>query len=345
MIAYNKKNPGTIDLVEDCLEQIHRCRKAALMARARKFREKEERLRQSNPYVLGSSYDRNKKSNYDEEEEQYDEDDEILKDLSSKFTAPAPKVVPLAPPDYSVAYNSKEPSAEDDADRIAQDAYVEFTTEITAWLNNHSKDVIEDDDIRADFADHLVHFYLSSNLDKLPATKKVVEIRKSIAGTVEEFASSGKIKLNASIMKLSSSIRGSFSEKTPTSSSSALGKPAGKVSPKNIQNFEEDPVGKGQDKTKNSENQKPNVKNNKSAVNTADGNSAVSLAEKKAIKVADPNEKKKTEKQKIKEQYEAYMSMKKNVEVHPDNDTVKQYSDLNDDIQSLISSIQGTRTK
>ncbi len=49
------------------------------------------------------------------------------------------------------------------------------------------------------------------------------------------------------------------------------------------------------------------------------------------------------EKVKIKAQYESFMSLKKQAEDHPDHQTAQQYSALNDDIQSLLTSLQSTK--
>ena len=53
-------------------------------------------------------------------------------------------------------------------------------------------------------------------------------------------------------------------------------------------------------------------------------------------------EKSQQHKQKVKSQYETFLNMKKRADSHPDNKTVQQYTELNDDIKSLLSSIQQT---
>lgn len=45
------------------------------------------------------------------------------------------------------------------------------------------------------------------------------------------------------------------------------------------------------------------------------------------------------EKQKMKQEYERYMDLKKNTETHPDNNKVQEYERLQDEIKSLMSTI------
>ena len=55
---------------------------------------------------------------------------------------------------------------------------------------------------------------------------------------------------------------------------------------------------------------------------------------------AKEEEKVKKQKDKIKAQYDSFTSTRKKVTMHPDAKIVQEYSDLNNDIQSLISSLQ-----
>jgi hypothetical protein len=328
--------PNSIDLIEECLDQIYKCRKSALLARARKFKEKEDRIRSSNNGIGGNARHQFVRETtnyeYDDVDDDLIDDNEQLKELSVKFSAPPPKPLSnrTSTPYTKADLNQFDSAPPDECDLIAESAFAEFSLEITTWLNNHSKDVVGDDDIRSEFADQMVHSYLSSNLDRLPSSKRVTEIRKLIANTIEDFVSSGAIKLNITSLKQTNNMTRTLSQGTiPTvtntqsaaqTSNSGNGKnKVTFVAPNNTQN----------NNTNGSKSTQP-------AVTVVETPSTAPVIQK--VKPAADD--KTLEKKKIKAQYEQFMNMKKKTDTHPDNETLQQYTDLNDDIQSLLSSLQ-----
>jgi len=55
-------------------------------------------------------------------------------------------------------------------------------------------------------------------------------------------------------------------------------------------------------------------------------------------------DKEKQQQEKVKSQYENFVTTKKRVSLHPDVKIMQEYSDLNQDIQSLLSSLQSGNT-
>lgn len=315
---------NSLELIEECLDQIYRCRKSALLARSRKYKEKEERkaahlsvYKSTSSSINAGSVDR--EYNLDESESENDDDEEnnrMVKELSLKFSAPPPPKGSQKSKVYSEeslrGLNIGGDSSTDECDRIAESAFNDFSLEITTWLSSHSKDVVSDDDLRAEFADHLVHRYLSSHLDRLPSSRRVSEIRRLIATTVEEFVSSSAVSLSVTSLKQ----RNVMAKDRAQDDDNAAAEKGGRATTAVGQTV-------------------------KSTIATQ--KEPAGLPEGKAVGVVVPpaDEKRRgAEQRQIKRQYEQFMSLRRQAEGHPDDHALLQRAELNDDIQSLLASIQ-----
>lgn len=313
---------NSLDLIEECLDSIYKCRKSALLARSRKYKQKEERkavhtfvYNNPNSRVHASTFER--EYNLDESESENGDDEEnnrMVKELSLKFSAPPPPNENQKSQVYSEeslkGLNIGGDSSTDECNHIAESAFSDFSLEITTWLSNHSKDVVSDDDLRAEFADHLVHRYLSCNLDRLPSSRRVSEIRRLIATTVEEFVSNSAVNLSVTTLKQRNGMA-----KDRAQDGTAAAEKEGRT-------------------TAVEQTSKSTLTTRKELTGPPKGNVAGVV-----VPPAD-DEKRRAEQRQIKRRYEEFMHLRRQTEGHPDNHTLQQRAELNDDIQNLLTSIQ-----
>lgn len=282
-------NPSSLELIEECLDKIYNARKASLLIRTRRFKEKAAKKKmeaqhhspsKSHKKILIERIQKDKSS--DEED---DDDDQLLAELSSNFVVPPPKSVP-----YQVSLTEKE---EDQADVL----FDEFIAELKAAKED--EEVSKDNDKRSEFADYLTDKYLSNQLDSFSSTEKISMIRKEISNMIEDFASSDNLRNS-----------GVFSDFTNPRMKTFEGRNSGKLDLQQL----------------NIDNEDHNIENNKKEIENKQEKSKQTKYNK--------------EQEKIKQKYEDLMKVKKRSESHPDNEAIQQYSELQDDIQSVIQSIQ-----
>lgn len=236
--------------------------------------------------------------------------------------------------------NTEEKTTSLPQDSEAQIAFDDFCREIDRWWNDSSLQTKDNDEERELFADYLCDKYMCQRLDPLPPSKTVTQIRKNISKIIDDFAMKGELSPDVQQYKTRS--------KRNVESSSA-----------NVKSLKQKLEGQSNSKD-NKISSKSGIDNTKLDHDTSKGSTAVPIAVNKAqgdTSSKDSNisieqvvaakgvaktqvDKREQEKQKIKEQYEAYMKMKSKTESHPDTTKTKQYEENLDDIKNLLSSIR-----
>lgn len=328
----NNHDNNSLAIIEECLDRIYLSRRANLLTKARKFKERQARKLQSLPHqhrAIQQKEDASILDNYS--------DNQILEELDMKFKAP-----PLVAAPVVMVEKKEVPKANyDEQDSSAMEILREFCDELTLIIED-SPMRIPDDDFRGEHCDALIHKYLTSELDKMMATRTVSKVRKHLAGIVEQFAASENVdKLNklmeAAVKDCNSSPTAAFRQqqalpKVQTdapNAAAAAGKSKAAPEPQ-VDKAASLPIIAPKTSVtaaplKSALKQTPAPEPNITATKTA----------------ADPSaDKAKLEKQRIKAQYEQLMALKKKTENHPDDTAIDQYSALHADIQSVIDSIQ-----
>jgi len=274
MITSNKQF-NSIDLIEDCLNQIYWARKSNLLARSKRFKEKQEHQNihgETNEIDLSASRtvpllgkEEFSKIPAPHKSELLDSNVNVPLQETT-FAVPISKVKYLS---TKKSYLSGQTTSHDTA---AEKLYDDFIDEISKWLKNNSTGA-KDEDLRGEYADFLVDKYLSRKLDVFERSDIVAEVRKRLANDIEEFASSGTI---------------------------------------------------------------PNATSNKSLKPEA-------VSAEFSIPKLLEEKRSQQQKEKVKSHYEAFQNTKKRVDFHPDVKTLQEYTDLNDEIKSLIDSLQTTK--
>jgi len=334
--AKNHNNDSnSLAIIEECLDRIYLSRRANLLTKAKKYKERQARKKLSQPH---------QRSTQKEETSVLDDysDNQILEELDLKFKAPPPTVVnPVVVEKKVVMVSEAAKQGYDEQDSSAVEILHEFCDEITLIIEDFPMR-IPDEEFRGEHCDALMHKYLTSELDKMMATRTVTKVRKHLAGMIEQFASSentDKIKklMNAAIKDCTSASQTTLPKVQPDSASAPL--TASKPTTEESQNA----------KTANLPNITPKTASSaaplKSALKPAplpEQTPTLTQATTTAkTNNADPSaDKAKLEKQRIKAQYEQLMALKKKTENHPDDAAIDQYSALHADIQSVIDSLQ-----
>lgn len=341
----NKSEPDSITIIEDCLNRIYLARRANLMNKARKFKEKQARRAFSDtgpPPVAKAAYvNDDALSDYAE--------GSVLEELGAKYKAPPTVAVPYVKEDSHIAQKYHQ------QDEEAHDLFVHFCDDLSSLIDDAPMR-IPDDDFRADNCDVLIQKYLTNKMDKMMATKTLSKIRKHISTIIEQFASSDNTDLTCKIMDAAlKDCRDSFGspragkQKSAPNDSNATGQTQKQATVEAPQ--------QSLDKGKNAKLapkealiQSATTNNNVAAAPPPanSNNAAATKASAKAAAVAEgpsAGERQKAEKQRIKAQYEQLMTIKKKAENHPDDETIHQYSALHADIQSVIDSINVNKAK
>lgn len=280
-------------------------RKKSLLSRARKAREKQERVRaQAGRYADRAKMRNTLNDRDDDEEEEEDQVDDRVGLAAPSVTVPPPqqrespsatgkKPSPKHKSPRPVLSSSFQSLESMQADTEAAEVFEAFRKDLAYWWKTNPTKR-GDEDLRGDLADDLTERYLCQRLDPLPSSRVVTNIRKTVAQIIEEFAGEGKVPLEIS----------------------------GDMKAEDLV-----PVTKfAQEKAANEAKQ---------AAETAH------LAEIRKREIQDSAAKRaEAEKKRIKEQYEQYMALKNKAMSHADNEKEKEIETHLDDIRSLISSIK-----
>lgn len=344
MIHHRQQN--SIELIEDCLDRIYRSRKANLISKSRKFKEKQSR----NFYdKYNNDLNHGKKYEYEEEEynlsSEYVNDGEVLEELSNKFKAPPIKSVPYEKERSRIAIEYEE------QDIVAETAFEEFKNEIKDIIHSNALR-LSDDEYRADICDDLIDKYLTRNLDRCIGTRIVSKIRKKISVIIEYIASTDNAKelislidqeLNPSNSSSSHHIKALLKDKDIIDNSSSSQKDEiNKMKNehtivKNVVNIANKDI---RTNIISNSNEKVRIKQN--TINSLKHNNSSNNNDDNIIETS-KEERQQLEKKRIKTQYEQLMNLKKKSENHPDDDTIDQYNSLHADIQSVIDSISTSK--
>eukprot|EP01040_Poterioochromonas_malhamensis_P004621 gene4621-4952_t len=225
----------------------------------------------------------------------------------------------------------------------------------------------EDADAEEEKIEQLCNYLIDKYLDKLdtfPASVEVSNIKRSISSMVEELASSQLSSLPPS--SAASSKRASTAS---TKGESRVGSSEGGESMKEVKgilktkkvSFNDDKViaptteppatkigSKPIAPSSNALGMKANSSNE--SVKPSNDHKKKTAGESKAVsnttkpnKDTEPVSKEEAERKKIREQYEKFMNLKKNVVNHEDNSKIEEYEKLNQEIQDVLSSVQNLK--
>ena len=359
----SSKPEGTLDLLTDLLDTIHRSRQSILAARGRKYQarleRRKERAKLASRVRLGDDDD------FVDETTAEADDERLLEELASQFSAPPRASV--APPSLSSSSSSsssissgiKPESAAifqgnsdkgfDSATDLKYDleaahVFEDFRIEVQKWFGDNSLRR-KDTDARGDFADYLVNKYLSKRLDPLPPSKTVTTVRRAISKIVEDVGSATDLSLDfaETAFKISGEGLGVVVGGVGSGGGEVL--PGGSAAKsaatddKNAQTIKAAAL--AATKAASSVAADPALKKKAAAggAGAGGGKGPAVPAASAAPKMSDA-EKREAEKQRIKEQYEGYMKLKNQTEAHPDQAKAKEYEALENDIKSLLTTLQ-----
>ena len=192
---------NSLVVIEECLDNLYRARRASLSHRAERFKEKQIRLGKWNPdgdsaaSVPGKRYsDKTKWINIgaldgdDNEDDDEDDEQQILKELAVKFSAPPVKSAP-----FDVESARKMYQQNYSQDSVAEALLGDFCSDMQQLLHKTAL-LLDDDDYRADQCDSLIDKYFmdkNGGLDSLEPSKRIAEIKKIISSIIESFGTNG----------------------------------------------------------------------------------------------------------------------------------------------------------
>lgn len=334
------QNENSVSIIEDCLNKIYRSRKANLITKSRKFREKQSRREQQN------SYDKQHNKlidtdDYDEEynlRDEYSQDGEVLEELATKFRAPPLNAaVPYEKERSRVAVEYEE------QDVIAEGVFEEFSLDIKKFVRTNFLK-LSDEELRADACDEFIDKYLTQRLDHCITTRIVSKIRKKISNIIEYIASCDSPKELTTYLDQELNIA--------SNSNNTGGSDTGTTSPIDIDTDRSDSGNKSQQllPSNGNANRTKSITSTDNRMHTSmtasptSASSTMSSTKATGKSVEQSKEsREKMEKKRIKEQYEQLMMLKKKSEAHPDDAAISQYTALHSDIQSVIDSIKNNK--
>ena len=285
----NGNNNQMLDKLEECLEMIHRSRKAMLQARIRRTNQRQQRKKDKN---MGSTRSRQyaDSSQFLNITDQEREDERLLDDFADRFNiAPPQEIVPPTMDakifQGTLAFDSHNTLTHD---LQASKIFDEFRDELQKWWKDN-KALRQNEDTRGNQADFLTDKYMCSKLDPLPPSKIVSGVRKEISKIIEEFASDGELPHNFGEIVFQINSDNLSISQTINESKGIADNIKKKV-------------------TSADSNDVDNITTIKSSSKSTNSLRSGSNSNKKE----DYSEKQKKEKEKLKQQYEAYMKIKSN---------------------------------
>jgi type II secretory pathway component PulJ len=356
---------SSIDLLEECLETIHRARKMSLNARSERAQALLDR-RRSKLASQQSRINTNRTSFEKFDVKSYEKDMHSVTGSSSSSsiggrvgegTSKA-----LYVNDEAEAPSPAQPQEELSNNQKAELLYAEFEKELSQWWQK-AGDKRNDEEARGEYADYLTDKYMCQKLDAFPPSKEITAIRKKMYKTIEDFATDPKFDI-----KVAEDHQEGNDHKRVTSAQ------------KKLQQVDKNPprgtgTGQGQGQG-NLETAGPSRNKEVSAARTAASTTSKSsksltpveraleqanvqaaaraLAQQAAAgnaadaleapQLTAKEEKALAEKNRIQDQYQQYMKMKQ-MSVEADRESqMKQYETLNDDIKGLLTSIQTNKS-
>lgn len=184
---YRQGGPLTsIDLIEECLTDIYRTRKASLRDKAR--------ITEKNIKKRSEQHTAVKHVSHFFDEDDSDEDTKVAAAPTKAPTRPAATTSSSGPASNPpTPRQSKFATIEDkENDAIAVAAYESFRAQLCNWYTKNPTKRL-DDEHRAELADFLTEHYMCKQLDPLPPSRGVTSIRRQMCRVIEDFASTGEL--------------------------------------------------------------------------------------------------------------------------------------------------------
>lgn len=318
---------NSIDLLEDCLNSIHRCRKNYLTDRIKRlcFHGSDQNLEN----IVG---DRSST-----QQPRVDKQREVagtahsLQSGACRESYPSESYASLSL--HSSKYTEFQGSCKNNecADSIsfstsfldekAEEALVSVKEEIISWASKNPTKV-DDEDARGDFADFLTEKYLCNILDPMPSSSAISRVRRQLSLDLDSFVLSGPASIPTSMCSEA------LEALLPHNQNSKIGA-ADIILP-----------------DKERVNAGSQIVDSTSAVNSKGNKKAATLSktphrpQNQDIALKKIEMQRQAEKTKIKDQYEKFRKLKAESEVAGRNDDIKRAEDNLDDIRSLLTSLQ-----
>lgn len=350
---YHGKQETTLGLVEECLEHIYTIRRRALQHRKAHNESLVNQRRQEltdspihSPLVKlrrnsSSSLLLSKGPEQDmQEEEESQERQKLVRQLSTKLKGPAAVVAPPPPSSKMFAmkggFQKKTTPVQD-----AQALLAEFMKEFEALV----EEAEEDDEFEED-CDRLTERFFTEGLDRLPSCAEVTTVKKKISAMIEDLASGNVLpyrkKSEEKRLKQQQEEAEEEAKKKATNNTATAGRPPlKKVKSVTFMGIDDDDDKDG----------KASSSKRKSGGSVSDPALDVSEASsqrgpKTKVNNNDVTDNKssydrvQTEKERIKNQYEAYMKLKRRNDQQKESEKVVEYERLNEEIKGVLQTIQ-----
>eukprot|EP01039_Chlorochromonas_danica_P009831 gene9833-10874_t len=355
---YHGKQETTLSLVEDCLEHIYSIRRRALQHRKvhneNLVNQRRQELTDSpihSPLVKlrrnsSSSLLLSKGPEQDiQEEEESQERQKLVRQLSTKLKGPAAVVAP--PPPTSKTFTmkggggffQKKTTPVQDAQALLADFMKEFEALV--------EDAEEDDEFEED-CDRLTERFFTEGLDRLPSCAEVTTVKKKISAMIEDLASGNVLpyrkKAEEKRMKQQQQEEEAEEEdkkKKAANNTATTGRPPlKKVKSVTFMGIDDD------------DNGRPSSNKRKSGSSVSDpALVVVSEPSPSGPKTSSVNnndvtgnkssyDRVQTEKERIKNQYEAYMKLKRRNDQQKESEKVGEYERLNEEIKGVLQTLQ-----
>ena len=280
----------------------------------------------------------------------------ITKDLKVKYnmTGPPPEKNSSTPKLFMGAKGSYQSNDQLKNDLMSAQVFQDFRDELTTWFSSNPA-YRNDVDSRGDMADYLTDKYLCRGLDPLPPSKAVSATRRNISTIVEDLGSNNTLshdwaeKVFAKLLPEQEAdymkdrvdklmVQDEMKERIDLIEEKVTGKKKKKKRVDADGNRIEDDE---DDQSVASQGSKSvRIKDGDEGVTENNGEGGAQRGKPKSILKKDPDQ----ERLRIKKQYEMYKAKKTQLEDEgaPDDERAVQHKELQDDIRSLLSTIQTT---
>jgi hypothetical protein len=329
------RQENTLDLIEEALNHIYTVRKRALAQRANQHQNVvEQRKQEADSTSILSPISRGRRPTLssfsaDKDDEEDKEKAELVSQLSTKLKAP--NITAPPPPNMNLPPRA-ERKKKLDPNKLLEEFLSEYYTYVEKTLRD-DRDVDED-------TEFLTEKYFTNGLDNIPSSSEVNSIKKKISAHIEDLGSGNTYilkKFLRTYQLANSNATNTTSTTTTTTDSNILSdESAGSANAtttagENSVNYLDAALSSKKSKSVTFSDQS-DTGNSSSNNSNSKTNKSMSNAERAAA-----------EKQRIKQQYENYMKLKRKNDMQ--DQKVKEYESLNEDIRSIINSIQHTAKK
>lgn len=361
---------NSIDLLEECLETIHRARKMSLQARSERAQALLDRRRaklasqQSRISVNRTSFEKFDVKAYEKDMANTAYDDNpaqapknIARPSQAVSDDESDELNINAPPKKSTV---EVLSNEQKAEKLLQ----EFEKELSTWWQKAGEEKRGDDDARGEYADYLTDKYMCQKLDAFPPSKEITAIRKFMYQTIENFATDPNFTVSHTATTNdnedggshpSRKRAGSAQRKHHTVEDSSHTKPGQHIHDDRGGNTKKDIAKAKTAASSAATSSSKALTPAERAIEQANAQAAARLQQQQqqqqaaaeALSVPQltaKEEKALAEKNKLQEQYQQYMKMKQLAAEADRESQLKQYESLNDDIKGLLTSIQNNKS-